>query len=197
MSENKLDINITGDPGTDNTFSQQIAKDGGIIQNLPNVTTNVTVANPKSLCSFTITEIINRLDECAQDMPSDDDYTTDPFYIEAKIALNELDSWKEDIAEYTAYSGIVNRIYGEFDKQGRNKSRNVLKFLKNQYRRLKGSYHADALFDQLLDNVCNAVSGDLKLSKNIRYEDLEYNARIVLVDAFIKCEIFEKPKGTC
>lgn len=37
------------------------------------------------------------------------------------------------------------------------------------------------------------VGKDYMKMPGIYREDVEYNARIVLVDAFIKCEIFEKP----
>jgi hypothetical protein len=69
-----------------------------------------------------------------------------------------------------------------------------MRFLHSEYRRLADSFHGDELFDHLKDLMVGKVSQDHTLNEDMEQEVLEDNVKIVLVDAFINCEIFEKPK---
>lgn len=186
-----MNINATGDLGTQNTFVG--VGNGGNFNNYPKVHAVYNITTDRRPKALRITEIINCLDERAQDITQDVEQKLDLFYIEEKVEFNSLKRWRHDVCELTVYSGMVSRIYKEFDENGRNKSRNVMLWLNYHYRQLSDNHKGDELFDLLLERVCEEVRGDLRLKADIMEEDLSYNARIVLVDAFIKCKIFEKP----
>lgn len=186
-----MNINATGNLGTQNTFVG--VGNGGNFNNYPKVHAVYNITTDRRPKPLRITEIINCLDERAQNITQDVGQNLDLFYIEEKVKFNSLKRWRHDVCELTVYSGMVSRIYKEFDENGRNKSRNVMLWLNYHYRQLSDNHKGDELFDLLLERVCEEVRGDLRLKADIMEEDLSYNARIVLVDAFIKCKIFEKP----
>lgn len=117
-----------------------------------------------------------------------------PFDVGPKINKNSLTSWKIIIEELGLYSLAVDKIYVQYDKQGANKSFVVLTALHNKYLSLREQYNGDELFNKLLKDVYNAVDGDETCSESLTREELELNIKIVLVDAFMKCKIFEKPE---
>lgn len=115
------------------------------------------------------------------------------YYIDQKVKYNNLERWADDINELTVFSPVLDSIYAEYERFGQNKSANVMRWLNDKYRRLNENHCGDELFDSLLDFVCKTISEDHRLSTEIMGEDLEFDVRIVLVDAFIKCKIFKKP----
>ena len=138
-----------------------------------------------------ITEVINRLAE--NSLQGNISETPLPFEIEEKIVFNGLNRWKIDISEMATYSSKVGKIYATFDAEGQNKSNAVLHSLGKAYQKLKDSFSGDELFDKLLEKVYMDVDGDSCCNESITKEQLEYNISIVLVDAFMRCKIFERP----
>ena len=191
MTSIDMNINATGDLGTENIFVG--VGNGGNYNNYPKAKAVYNITTDRRPKALRITEIINCLDERAQTITQDVEQNPVLFYIEEKVKFNSLKRWRQDVCDLTVYSGMVSRIYKEFDENGRNKSRNVMLWLNYLYRQLSDNHKGDELFDLLLKRVCEDVSGDFRLKEDIMEEDLIYNARIVLVDAFIKCKIFEKP----
>ena len=116
------------------------------------------------------------------------------FEIERKIACNDLDSAKSIIENYRLYYGRVDAKYSEFDRLGHNKSVSVLAAIKREYVKLKNSENADKVFFAVIDAVKNKVLE----SPNyvwIPIDELELCVDILVVDAFIRCKVFEDPKG--
>ena len=117
------------------------------------------------------------------------------FKIEKKIQYNDLKSVKMIIDDYVIYCQKVDEKYKEFDKQGANKSFTVLQTIRNQYGILKDKIEdKDELFLKIMENIIDIV----KSSKNyveISYEELEMYVGILVVDAFIRCKIFNNPEG--
>lgn len=116
------------------------------------------------------------------------------FDIQPKIDKNKLEKWNELIHEYYVYSNEVDKIYRQFDAESMNQSMAVLFKLNELYLTLKPKYQADDLFDKMKDEVYNIVDGDATCSPILTKEQLELNISLVLIDAFIKCKIFEKPE---
>lgn len=117
-----------------------------------------------------------------------------PFDFIPKIDLNKLVKWKAIVTEYAVYSVLVDKIYKQYDKQGVNKSLAVLASLHDLYLNLSLDSSGDDLFDKLLENVYEIVDGDGTCNESLTREELMMNIKIVLVDAFVKCKIFEKPE---
>lgn len=177
-------LEIVGDPGSGNTFGETVVQHAD----------NVNVTRKGVVYASVITKIINKLAEVKVPIAFDDNINVDVIYIKNKVSFNDLRRWAEDVQYFTASSTEVDRIYQEFDMAGTSKTNRVLFTLNRAYRRLSDRYHGDELFDELLNYVMEVVGNDTSLMPGVYREDVEYNARIVLVDAFIRCEIFKKPE---
>lgn len=119
------------------------------------------------------------------------------FEIERKISFNSLNSAKGIIDEYSIFSGRVDAIYSEFDSQGLNKSSTVLSAFKDEYLRAKtihSDYSDDRLFFQVINKMILRVMNSSNYSP-IPTEELELCINILVVDAFIRCKIFENPEN--
>ena len=118
------------------------------------------------------------------------------FEIEEKIEFNNLKEVKDTIQDYAIYSAKLNNIYEEFDKEGINASLSILAEIKNAYVKCKNKYKNSPV--EIFDNICLSVKQFVINSKNyqkIQEEELNYCIRIIIVDAFLKCKIFENPGG--
>jgi hypothetical protein len=114
------------------------------------------------------------------------------FEIERKISHNNLNAAKAIIDDYMVHYGRVDKIYTEFDSQGSNKSKSVLSTIRQEYAKAKSSLTDDQLFF----DVISKVEGKILNSSNyttIPFDELELCINILVVDAFIRCKIFENP----
>lgn len=114
--------------------------------------------------------------------------------IDRKIVYNDLDSAKGLIEEYSLYYGRVDAKYSEFDRLGNNKSNSVLATIKREYLKLKNSENADKVFFSVIDAIKNKILESANYV-HIHIDELELCVDILVVDAFIRCKIFENPKG--
>lgn len=117
------------------------------------------------------------------------------FAIDEKISFNKLENVQEIIDDYKVFHHRLDAIYLEFDKEGANKSFSVLQGIRRQYIRLKKlDYIAEEIFYKIIDSIVDSIlksSNYLQLPK----EELQMCADILVVDALIRCKIFENPKG--
>lgn len=141
-----------------------------------------------------ITKIINKLSDPSFPQVSPKDIDFKRYKIHEKEDFNELVRWKHDIKQYAPYRKHVEEIYASFGEQGQYKREKVYQWLHREYERLRDTLKADVLFDALKDFVCDKVGRDLTLFDNVGQEEMEDNVCIVLVEAFIECQIFEKPE---
>ncbi|MGB1017508.1 MAG: ABC-three component system protein [Chitinophagales bacterium] len=115
------------------------------------------------------------------------------FEIERKIQFNELDEAREVIEEFCVYYKKVDEKYAEFDLLGLNKSNSVLNSIKKEYRKLKKIDNKDEIFFNIIEKIKNKILISNNL-KNIPIDEIELCIDILVVDAFIRCKIFENPK---
>ena len=116
------------------------------------------------------------------------------FEIDRKISHNNLNAAKAIIDDYMVHYGRVDKIYTEFDSQGSNKSKSVLSTIRQEYAKAKSSLTDDQLFF----DVISKVEGKVLNSSNctaIPFDELELCINILVVDAFIRCKIFENPNN--
>lgn len=129
--------------------------------------------------------------------PKADEFDTRGFEIGMKISYNHLQVWKNHVDYYLPLSYQVDEVYQQYDKMGRNKSHRVLRKLTNVYLR-KRSEGMEG--DVLMDAIYAEVWEEMRCAPNRRQdtydEDLEFALHEVLVNAFVRCEIFEKPPGS-
>mgnify|MGYP001567465319 CR=1 FL=1 len=120
--------------------------------------------------------------------------TVDSFEIERKIDFNHLVSAKNIINDYNVYYNRLDKIYSEFDTSGVNKSSSVLATIRREYTKNSKNKKDDELFYVIIDNVQGKVIQSANFNK-IPIDELELCINILVVDAFIRCKIFENPKN--
>ncbi|GHT20049.1 hypothetical protein AGMMS4957_05810 [Bacteroidia bacterium] len=117
------------------------------------------------------------------------------FEIERKIDFNQLTNAKEIISDWKTYMGMVDRIYTEFDTLGYNKSSSVLNAIKQEYIQAKSNnFSGDKLFLAVIDKVVDRVKNSSNNTVETN-EELEQCVDILVVDAFIRCKIFDNPQN--
>lgn len=114
------------------------------------------------------------------------------FEIDRKISHNNLNAAKSIIDDYTVHYGRVDKIYTEFDSQGSNKSSSVLSTIRQEYAKAKSSLTDDQLFFEVISKVEEKVLNSSNYTA-IPFDELELCINILVVDAFIRCKIFENP----
>jgi hypothetical protein len=118
-----------------------------------------------------------------------------------KITYNNVIRFKHIIEEYAVFQGKLNTIYKEIEKEGSTKKEFVLQNIKTIYLKEKGKYkdiydiraHADIIIEnvekelwKIIDNTNNPIS-------NLPIEAIEISLLVILVDAFMRCNILEEP----
>lgn len=115
------------------------------------------------------------------------------FEIDRKISHNNLDSSKIIIDDYSLHYSRIDKIYTEFDSAGVNKSHFVLSTIRQEYAKLKGNLSDDELFFAVISKVQEKVLNSSNYT-SIPFDELELCINILVVDAFIRCKIFENPE---
>ncbi len=115
------------------------------------------------------------------------------FEIDRKISHNNLNSAKIIIDDYSLHYSRVDKIYTEFDLQGSNKSNSVLSTIRQEYAKLKGDLSDDELFFVVISKVQEKVLNSSNYT-SIPFDELELCINVLVVDAFIRCKIFENPE---
>ena len=75
---------------------------------------------------------------------------------------------------------------------GNNKSNSVLATIKREYIKLKNKSSADEVFFNTADSILNKITKSANYIQ-IPIDELELCVDILIVDAFIRCKIFENP----
>lgn len=121
-------------------------------------------------------------------------YMTSPFQIDRKIEFNKLGTAKVIISDYAIHHSRVNKIYTEFNANGVNKSTSVLSSIRNDYLKNKTVINDDDLFFKVIELVTEKIQRSTNYTQ-IPYDELELCVNILVVDAFVRCKIFENPEG--
>ncbi len=116
------------------------------------------------------------------------------FEIERKITYNKLNAAKTIIDDYSVHYGRLDKIYSEFDSLGSNKSSSVLSTIRQEYAKNKSILYEDQLYFQVISNVQEKVLNSSNYTA-IPFDELELCINILVVDAFIRCKIFENPEN--
>lgn len=122
------------------------------------------------------------------------DFQVNPFEVERKIEYNVLIAAKILVDDYKIHHSQVDNIYAEFDKSGANKSKSVLDSIRRFYSLHRSELSADDLFFKVFENVVERIQNSANYER-IPYDELELCVNILMVDAFIRCKIFENPNG--
>jgi hypothetical protein len=118
-----------------------------------------------------------------------------------KISYNHVLRFEFIIKEYAVYQGRLNKLYEEIEKQGSTKKEYVLQNIKTIYLEEKGSYrsleeiraNADNIIDKVKERLWNIIENSSNLISDLEYEVINKSLLIILVDAFMRCDILEGP----
>ena len=112
------------------------------------------------------------------------------FRIDEKIKRNSLGRSQHDIQNLSVYTYPLDSIYNEYEREGIGRSRSVFRHLQTVCK------DEDLSPDETYDAIIHAVVGELcedgRLEK-YTYEDVEFYVAVVVVDAFMRCKIFDGP----
>ncbi len=118
-----------------------------------------------------------------------------PFEINRKIDHNSLRTTRRTIDDYKIYHHRVDEKYAEFDSGGSNKSYSVLQLIGRYYIQ-ESSRLNDS--DIVFLNICEKVMEKVQESGNfikVEFDVLILCVDILVVDAFMRCKIFENPEN--
>jgi hypothetical protein len=117
-----------------------------------------------------------------------------------KILYNNVMRYKPIIEEYAVYQGFLNASYKQIEEQGSTRKEIVLQNIKNLYLKEKGKYESIEDIRLNADNIIEKIEAELwnkiENSNNIielPIEAIEISLLVILVDAFMRCNILEEP----
>lgn len=118
-----------------------------------------------------------------------------------KILYNNIIRYESIIREFAPYQGKLNKIYEEIEKEGSTKKALVLHNIKMLYNKVKKDYpqmedikkNADSIFDKVIEKIWENIEVAPNKIKEFDKETIEFSLMIVVVDAFMRCNILEEP----
>lgn len=116
------------------------------------------------------------------------------YDVEKKIDFNHLEERRRLINDYKLYIGKLNAVYGEFVDNGTDCEFIILQNLSDMYSRYLGQYESNALFDKIVDEARDLALNS-KSAEDIPVDRVNVCINVIVVDAFIRCRIFEDPEG--
>jgi hypothetical protein len=124
----------------------------------------------------------------------DAEYSLNSFDIERKIEFNNLEASRLLIEDYKIHYQTVDSIYSTYDKMGQNKSLAVLNVFRREYVDNFTNCNGDELYKIITNNIIGKIK-DTHDFGNLSNEELILCVDILMVDAFIRCKIFENPNN--
>ena len=117
------------------------------------------------------------------------------FQIDEKISYNSLSqNVKDVIKDYSIYQNIVDKVYTTFDQEGVSKSFFVINNIRSKYRENKYQLQGNELFNKIRELVKQEIL-EHPNHESLTIESIGTCADILVVDTFIRCKIFDNPKG--
>ena len=117
------------------------------------------------------------------------------FQIDEKITYNSLSQEVKDvIKDYSIYQNNVDNVYATFDQEGANKSFFVIDNIRTKYLAYKYKLQDNDLFNKVRELVKQEIL-EHHNHESLTTESIGTCADILVVDTFIRCKIFDNPKG--
>ena len=114
-----------------------------------------------------------------------------------KIQYNNVVRYKPIIEEYKVYQGKLNKLYEEIEKAGSTRKEFLLLNIKSIYLKEKAEFDTIDKIRANADNIIDKTKDTLwKLVENtdLDREVIEVALTILIVDAFLRCNILEEPQ---
>lgn len=147
-----------------------------------------------------LNKVINTLGSKMDEILDLSDADTAPN-IEAKILYNNVNRYEPIIREFAPYQTKLNKIYEVIEKEGSTKKQLVLYNIKQIYFKVKSEYkdieeirkNADIIFDKVTETIWNNIDKAPNKLDELDQETINFSLMIVIVDAFMRCNILEEP----
>lgn len=120
---------------------------------------------------------------------------------ESKISFNHIIRYEPIIREFAIYQVKLNKIYKEIEEEGSAKKGLVLHNIKRIYLNIKSEYtdienirkNADIILDKVIEKILENIDNAPNKLDEFDQETINFSLMIVIVDAFIRCNILEEP----
>lgn len=120
---------------------------------------------------------------------------------ETKILFNNIRRYESVIREFAPYQVKLNKIYEIIEKEGSTKKELVLHNIKRIYLSVKSEYknieeirsNADVVLDKVIETVWDNIDKAPNKLDEFDQETIDFSLMIVIVDAFMRCNILEEP----
>lgn len=152
-----------------------------------------------------IADIVNALYPQIGAIEEDDENLRD-FKIDQKIKFNQVIKYKAIFNENALYQTYLLAIYTEFEKQGEFRITLFLRYIRNKYLEIRGAFEKSNAeksmievvqlnADEIIEKMRNEMSDDILKSTNFKgnVESATIVLDIIIIDAFMRCKILEKP----
>jgi hypothetical protein len=156
---------------------------------------NILVKYPSAL--NTIVGFVGKriFDDTNSDEPTNAPDTED------KILYNNVIIFKPTIEQYRVYQGKLNKLYEEIEKQGSTRKEFVLQNIKSLYLKEKGKFkdieeirvNADIIIENIENELWKVIEKSSNPISNLPIEAIKIGLLIIMVDAFMRCNILEEP----
>ncbi len=121
--------------------------------------------------------------------------------IKTKILFNNVKRYETMIREFAPYQVKINKIYEIIEREGSTKKELVLYNIKNIYLKVKQEYddiekikkNADIILDKVIETIWDKIDKAPNKLDELDQETIEFCLKIVIVDAFMRCNILEEP----
>lgn len=120
---------------------------------------------------------------------------------ESKILFNNVKRYESVIREFAPYQVKLNKIYEIIEKEGSTKKELVLLNIKRIYLSIKSEYsnieeirnNADIILDKVIETIWDNIDKAPNKLVDFDQETINFSLMIVIVDAFMRCNILEEP----
>lgn len=157
-----------------------IKKELGSTNNLPKLKSDLS-----NVINILAKENLNKIDT---------NFNLISFDIERKIEFNKLNSSRLLIEDFKIHHNTIDNVYSEYDKMGQNKSLAVLYIFRKEYINHSDKFKDDELYKIITENIVELTKNSNDLG-DLSEEELKLCVDILMVDAFIRCKIFENPNN--
>lgn len=121
-----------------------------------------------------------------------------------KILFNNVIQYESVIRQFAPYQVKLNKIYGEIEKEGSTKKELVLYNIRKAYIDVRKNFpgiedvrkNADIIFDRVIEKIWDSIDNAPNKLEEFDQETIDYSLMIVIVDAFMRCNILEEPTVT-
>jgi hypothetical protein len=168
------------------------------------ITNNTNFFEAAKVLPSNLASIVNVLGKRLLDDGGDSVYLG--FSIQGKISHNNVKSYKYIMDEYGIFVGKLTAVYDEFDAGGTNVTRNTLANIRLIYLKIRSKYtevntdkelmdvvreFADEIFSKVEEQLLTIIQKSANINES--YESIHLSLQVIMIDAFIKCQILERP----